>query len=93
MTGDNRRTAGAVAHDLGIERVFAEVRPGQKDDDVRTPTMRRVGRCTPRLRGAAHPDRREPGDHGSSTPEQEGHYQRLRRNLARVEQERLQPLS
>jgi hypothetical protein len=65
MTGDNGRTAGAVAHDLGIERVFAEVRPGQKADDVRTPTMRRVGRCTPRLRGAAHPDRREPGDHGS----------------------------
>ena len=27
------------------------------------------------------------------TPEQEGHYQRLRRKLARVEQERLQPLS
>ena len=27
MTGDNRRTAEAVAHDLGIERVFAEVRP------------------------------------------------------------------
>jgi Cu+-exporting ATPase len=35
MTGDNRRTAEAVAHDLGIERVFAEVRPEQKADYVR----------------------------------------------------------
>jgi 3-deoxy-D-manno-octulosonate 8-phosphate phosphatase KdsC-like HAD superfamily phosphatase len=35
MTDDNRRSAEAVAHDLGIERVFAEVRPEQKADTVR----------------------------------------------------------
>ena len=35
MTDDNRRSAEAVAHDLGLERVFAEVRPEQKADSVR----------------------------------------------------------
>jgi hypothetical protein len=30
MTGDNRRTAEAVAYELGIERVFAAVLPEQK---------------------------------------------------------------
>ena len=35
MTDDNRRTAEVVAQDLGIERVFAEVRPEQKADYVR----------------------------------------------------------
>jgi P-type E1-E2 ATPase len=35
MSGDNRRTAEAVAHELGIERVFAEVLPEQKAEYVR----------------------------------------------------------
>jgi P-type Cu2+ transporter len=34
MTGDNRRTGEAVARELGIERIFAEVLPEQKADYV-----------------------------------------------------------
>jgi P-type Cu2+ transporter len=35
MTGDNRRTAEAVAQALGIERIFADVLPEQKASYVR----------------------------------------------------------
>ncbi len=35
MTGDNPATAHAIAREVGIDRVFAEVRPGDKADYVR----------------------------------------------------------
>ena len=36
LSGDNRATAERVAHAVGIERVYAEVRPEQKADLVKT---------------------------------------------------------
>jgi len=35
LTGDNQQTANALAQELGIQRVIAEVRPDQKSDQVK----------------------------------------------------------
>jgi P-type Cu+ transporter len=36
LTGDNQRTANVIAQEVGIQRIFAEVRPDRKAETVRT---------------------------------------------------------
>jgi len=39
LTGDNRQTAEAIAREVGITRVFADVRPDQKADQIKALQM------------------------------------------------------
>ena len=43
LTGDNRRTANAVAEKVGISRVIAEVLPDRKGEEIRRAPGAREG--------------------------------------------------
>ncbi|MBD2525285.1 heavy metal translocating P-type ATPase [Nostoc sp. FACHB-133] len=43
LTGDNRKTADAIAAEVGIERIFAEVRPDQKAAIIQSLQKRGLG--------------------------------------------------
>lgn len=44
LTGDNQKTAEAIASEVGIKRVFAEVRPDQKANIIKSLQTERKGR-------------------------------------------------
>jgi heavy metal translocating P-type ATPase len=67
ITGDNERTADAVAEDVGIERVMAEVLPDDKRDEVRK--IQNGGERTDGSRERSeHEPRQTPSADGSRTP-------------------------
>lgn len=43
LTGDNQKTAEAIASEVGIKRVFAEVRPDQKANMIKSLQNERKG--------------------------------------------------
>src|SRR5699024_12608313 len=53
LTGDNQKTAGAIAKSLGIDEVFAELMPEDKLDAVKTMKAedKEIGRASCRERG------------------------------------------
>jgi Cu+-exporting ATPase len=51
LTGDNQKTAEAIANEVGINRVFADVRPEQKAEIVKQIKEEKIGKDTKRIVG------------------------------------------